>query len=156
MSFDTVKLTDFGVTPDGSGDSDVDVDVNPGESYEKEVTLKVGETFTETVPNIYVESGSTTTAVADVSWVGTEASSSYATAITGTNASFTGNTINTIDVADCLYTFTASGDGFVVQSKSNPNLYLNTTKNAAGCPNANVSNTVIVTTGNIENTSFLK
>lgn len=152
---ETIPYTTVTITGNTVGTTEVEVG---GTRYNitvkdaMDVQLKVGETFTEKVENVYVPSGITETDVATVTWVGTEASSSYATANLGTDSSYNGDTI---DVAKCLYTFTASDNGFVVQSKSNPSLYLNTTKNASGCPNASVSNTVLVNTGNGTNTFYL-
>ena len=70
MSFETVKISDFGVTTDEDSDTDIEGET-PLEAYEKDVILKLGETFNETVEGIYVESGEDEDDIVSYSWVGT-------------------------------------------------------------------------------------
>ena len=158
MAFNTYTKSDlataFGVTfTDNTdieidGDEGGDVDVVTAET----VTLAVNGTYTDTIEGVAL-TGSYEDDIAKVEWTGTstEGSTTYATATLGTDANYTGDTIN---VAECLYTFTASGSSYIIESKSSAGTYLNCTENGAAYPNSTVSTTVAVTQNGTLDNSF--
>lgn len=116
-----------------------------------EVKLYVGETK-QIVLDSSVADGSHTSDAADVVWGDTSVTKTYLLAGIGTDD--TSYTAGTMKLDDCLYTFTTSGNGFIVESKANPGIYLNTIP-ASSSPNATVSRPVIVANGTSEGTFYL-
>lgn len=123
----------------------------------QDVTVTVGgsTTITDSTGNYqdsYTGSGLNNN-IATVQVAGT--TDSYATAQLGTTSSYTGATIN---LSDCLYTFTASGSNWVISSKTSDGttVYLNITGNSAGYPQSTTSHAILISEGTASNSFALQ
>ena len=118
---------------------------------EKPLSLTVGETHSFKLDEV-VNSGSHTSDAADVTWTKSSTTVSVPAAQLGNNTSYSGDMI---DLNDCLYTFTKSGN--VWQAESNGiYLYPGNTANA-GYPNrATAYSNLSIEAGYEENTFYIK
>ena len=133
----------FGVTFSDVSTDEGDDETTTGTTVN--VTLAVGATTNKTINGVSLN-GSYSDDIASVTWVG----STYATATLGSNANYTGDTIN---VADCLYTFTKNDAGNWVINHGE--IYLNTNGNT-GFPHGTSSAAFTIEAGNEDGTFYIR